>query len=141
MKDFAILGPVFTQVALTFGLQMLMGKARLEAFKAGKVQRGEHAGIKPTWPERAAVVSNAFQNQFEIPMLFFAACAFALLAGAADGTMVVLAWLFAISRLIHAGIFVTTNYIPHRFIVYLFGSFVVMAMWIRLAFLATYGIA
>ncbi len=141
MKDIAILGPVLVQVALTFVLLLTMGKARFDAVKAGTVMRDVHSGIKPTWPERAAVVSNAFHNQFEIPMLFFAVCAFALLAGAADHIMVVLAWLFAISRLVHAGIFVTYNHIPHRFLVYLFGSLVVMAMWIRLAFLSTYGVA
>lgn len=139
MKDFAILAPVFVQVALTFGLQLMMGKARFDAVKAGTVKRGEHPGVKPTWPERAAVISNAFHNQFEIPMLFFAACAFALLAGVTDGPMVALAWVFAISRLIHAGIFVTYNVIPHRFFAYLVGSLVVMAMWLRLGFLAMYG--
>ena len=139
MKDFAILGPVIVQVALTFALQLLMAKERFASFKAGTVKRGEHPGIKPVWPEQAAVVSNAFQNQFEIPMLFFAACAFALLAGVADGPMVALAWVFAISRLIHAGIFVTYNDIPHRFFAYLAGSLVVMAMWLRLGFLAMYG--
>ena len=97
MKDLSILYPVFVQVLLTFVLQMWMGRERLAAVRAGAVKRGEHAGAKPVWPERAGVVSNAFHNQLEMPMLFYAVVAFALIAGAADGIMLALAWAFAIS--------------------------------------------
>ncbi len=139
MKDLSILYPVFLQVLLTFLLQMWMGRERLAAFRAGTVKRGEHAGVKPTWPERAAVVSNAFHNQLEMPMLFYAVVAFALIAGAADGTMLALAWAFAISRLVHATIHTTYNKIEHRFLVYLLGSTIVWVMWARLAWLAAAG--
>lgn len=133
MKDLSLLYPVFVQVLLTFLLQMWMGRERLAAFRDKTVQRGEHAGVKPIWPERAGVVSNAFHNQLEMPMLFYAVVAFALIAGAADGFMLALAWAFAISRLVHAAIYTTYNKIEHRFLVYLFGSTVVWSMWALLA--------
>ena len=133
MKDLSILYPVFAQVLLTFLLQMWMGRERLAAVWAKTVRRGEHEGAKPVWPERAGVVSNAFHNQLEMPMLFYAVVAFALIAGAADGFMLALAWAFAISRLLHAAIYTTYNKIEHRFLVYLFGSMVVWSMWALLA--------
>ena len=133
MKDLSILYPVFVQVLLTFFLQMWMGRERLAAVWAKTVRRGEHEGAKPVWPERAGVVSNAFHNQLEMPMLFYAVVAFALIAGAADGFMLALAWAFAISRLLHAAIYTTYNKIEHRFLVYLFGSMVVWSMWALLA--------
>ncbi len=139
MKDLSILYPVFVQVLLTFVLQMWMGRERLAAVRAGAVKRGEHAGAKPVWPERAGVVSNAFHNQLEMPMLFYAVVAFALIAGAADGIMLALAWAFAISRLVHAGVFTTYNKIEHRFLVYLLGSTIVWVMWARLAWLVAAG--
>ena len=133
MKDLSIVYPVFVQVLLTFLLQMWMGRERLAAVRAKTVRRGEHEGAKPVWPERAAVVSNSFHNQLEMPMLFYAVVAFALIAGAADWTMLALAWAFAISRLVHAAIYTTYNKIEHRFLVYLFGSTVVWFMWGLLA--------
>ena len=133
MKDLSILDPVFVQVLLTFLLQMWMGRERQAAVRAKTVRRGEHEGAKPVWPERAGVVSNAFHNQLEMPMLFYAVVAFALIAGAADGFMLALAWAFAISRYVHAAIYTTYNKIEHRFLVYLFGSMVVWSMWALLA--------
>ena len=124
---------MFVQVLLTFLLQMWMGRERLAAVRARTVKRGEHAGIKPIWPERAAVISNAFHNQLEMPMLFYAVVAFTLIAGAADGTMVVLAWIFSISRLVHTAIHTTYNKVEHRFLVYLLGSTIVWVMWALLA--------
>lgn len=129
----SILYPVLVQVALTFALLIWMGRERLAAVRAGSVQRGEHGGSKPVWPERAAVVSNAFHNQFELPMLFYAAVAFAMLAKADDYLMIALAWAFALLRLVHAFIYTTYNNVPHRFTVYLIGSIVLLAMWFRLA--------
>ncbi|MGL4395659.1 MAG: MAPEG family protein [Hyphomicrobium sp.] len=128
-----ILFPVFVQVGLTYALQLLMGKERLAAFRAGTVKRGESPGARPVWPERAAVTSNAFHNQLEMPILFYAVVAFALITNAADGIMIVLAWLFVALRIAQAGIHVTYNHIPHRFLAYFAGSMVLLAMWVRLA--------
>ncbi|MCB1483299.1 MAG: MAPEG family protein [Hyphomicrobiaceae bacterium] len=130
--DVAILYPVFVQVALTFGLQIWMGLERFKSVRSQTVQRGAHAGLKPIWPERAGVVSNAFQNQLEIPMLFYAAVAFSMITSAVDALMVSLAWAFVITRLVHAFVHTTYNFVPHRFIVYLAGSLIVLAMWVRL---------
>lgn len=130
--DVAILYPVFVQVALTFGLQIWMGLERYKAVQSGTVNRGSHPGQKPVWPERAGVVSNAFHNQLEIPVLFYAVVAFSMLASAVDVLMLALAWAFVLSRLVHAFIHTTYNHVPHRFLVYLAGSILVMVMWVRL---------
>lgn len=134
-----ILYPVLVQVGLTYFLQLWMGRERLKAVRAGTVQRGANAGIRPTWPARAGVISNAFHNQLEMPMLFYAASAFALLANAADPTMIALAWGFAILRLVHAIIHTTYNNVAHRFTVYIISSMVLLAMWVRLGLHVAYG--
>jgi hypothetical protein len=127
-----ILYPVFVQVALTFALFFWMGVERMKAYRAGTVKRGADAGQKPVWPERAGVISNAFHNQLELPMLFHAAVAFAMLAGGVDSLMIVLAWAFALMRLVHAGIYTTYNNVPHRFMAYALGAAFVLAMWVKL---------
>lgn len=130
--DVSILYPVLMQVSLTFFLQFWMGYERLKAVRAGTVQRGANSGQKAVWPERAGVVSNAFNNQLEVPMLFYAVVAFAMITSCVDQAMIMLAWAFVGFRLLHAFIYTTYNYVPHRFLAYLFGSIVVAFMWVRL---------
>ena len=132
MKDVSILKPVLAQVLLTFVILFWMAKERLGAMRAGKVTGGT-GGARPVWPERAAVVSNAFHNQFEMPVLFYAAAAFALAAGMADTKMIGLAWAYVALRWVHTAIHTTYNYIPHRFLAYLASNFVLIAMWVNLA--------
>lgn len=131
MKDTAILYPVLVQVALTFFLQLWTAKARAEAFSRGEIKVVE-PGITSTWSGRAAQISNAFHNQLEIPMLFYAVVAFALVTNGVDYIMVLLAWAFALSRIVHAFIHTTYNKVRHRFAVYLFGCVVVLLMWVKL---------
>lgn len=127
-----ILYPVFVQVTLTFVLFFMMGFERFKAVKAGTVTRGANAGQKPVWPERAGVVSNAFHNQLELPMLFYAAVAFTMLAGGVDHVTIALAWAFAAARLIHGAIHVTYNHVPHRFLAYGAGGVFLLALWVNL---------
>jgi hypothetical protein len=132
MKDLSILKPVFAQVALTFVLMFWMAKERLDAWRAGTVVRGE-PGTRPTWVGRAGYVSNAFHNQLEVPMLFYALVAFALIADAIDSRMIVMAWVYVALRYLQAIIHTTYNYIPHRFFAFLAGCMVLVAMWVMFA--------
>ena len=127
-----ILYPVFVQVALTFVLFFWMGRERLKAVKAGGVRRGADAGQKPVWPERAGVISNAFHNQLELPMLFYAGVAFTMLAGGVDYVAIALAWGFAAARLVHAAIHTTYNQVPHRFLAYVVSAAFLLLLWVKL---------
>lgn len=133
MKDLSILYPVFSQVLLTLLLQGWMGYERVKSVRAKTVKFGAHAGERPMWPERTAVISNAFHNQLEMPVLFYVVTGFALIAGAADGVMLALAWAYAVSRLVHAAIHTTYNAVTHRFFAYAAGTAILLAMWARLA--------
>ena len=78
-------------------------------------------------------VANAFQNQFETPVLFYALVALAVLTRKADLLFVVLSWLFVLSRLVHAYVYATTNTLLVRFRIFLAGTLVLLAMWIVFA--------
>lgn len=132
MKELTLLQPVLVQVALTFVLLFWMAKVRLEAIRAGTVQRGE-PGTRPVWPGRAGTISNAFHNQLEMPVLFYAAVAFSMIAGVTGWEMTALAWAFSGFRIVHALIFTTYNYIPHRFMAYLASNIALIGMWVCLA--------
>ena len=128
------LAPVFMLVLLSFILLFAMGQVRLGALKARRVRMSDIALGQKAWPDRATQLSNAFSNQFEIPMLFYALVALALPLRQMDLVMVLLAWVFVVTRYLHAGIFATSNNLNQRFSMFLAGALVLLAMWIYFFF-------
>ena len=132
MKETCILYPVFVQAALTFGMLMWMAKERFAARARGEVKPVE-PGVRATFTGRAGQVSNSYNNQLEIPTLFYAVAAFALITHSVDGVMIGLAWAYAVLRLVHAWIHTTYNKIPDRFKAFLASNVVLITMWVWLA--------
>jgi hypothetical protein len=128
-----ILLPVFVEVALIFALGVLMGARRLSAVRGGAVRRAEVSMGERAWPASAQWAANAFSNQFELPLLFFALVPLAIYTRKADLLFVVLSWVFVLSRIVHAGAYVTTNRVPVRFGAYIVGAVALMLLWIVFA--------
>ncbi len=130
-----ILYPVFLQVLLTFAVLISMGPARSQSLRQSRTPLTDRdlALGQNQWSEAATKRANNFRNQFELPVLFYAVVAFALLTKQVDALMVGLAWAFAIARVVHAAIHVGFNDVWWRAIVYLGGAIVLLAMWIVLA--------
>ncbi|WP_407526572.1 MAPEG family protein [Methylobacterium oryzisoli] len=129
----AVLAPVFVQVLLTFWLLIWTGRARFAAARSGAVAVGDIALGERSWPAPVQQVSNAFANQFELPVLFYALTALALVTRKADLAFVVMAWIFVLTRIGHAAVYATTNTVIRRFQVFLAGALVLMAMWLVFA--------
>jgi hypothetical protein len=125
-----VLAPVFAQVALTFGLMLWMGRLRVSAIRSGAIRPGDIALGQPNWPQQATQVGNSYRSQFELPVLFYLVSLLSLFTARASATLVVLAWLFVATRLLHALIHVTTNNVPRRYFAFLAGALVLMLMWI-----------
>jgi hypothetical protein len=128
----AILLPVFVQVALIFGLLFWMAILR-----QGAVRRGEltfqDAALGSPWTGRTAQVSNSFNNQFQLPALFFAVVILALITHKADLVFVVLEWLFVAFRILHAAVHTGPNIVRVRGPFWGLSSFALLAMWIWFA--------
>jgi hypothetical protein len=134
MNQVAILYPVFVQVFLTLAVLLLLAVARARAIRAMDRQRGnpDLALGRAHWPEDATKRAANFRNQFEVPVLFYAVVAFALLTRAADFPMVVLAWAFVLTRLVHAAIHIGPNKVRWRTPAFALGFLAVTIMWVRL---------
>jgi hypothetical protein len=134
VNQIGILYPVFVQVLLTVVVYTLLLTARARALGAtGRTRgKGDVAMGRYPWPEDAEKRAHNQRNQFELPVLFYAVTAFALILGAADTIMVVLAWVFVASRLVHAAIHIGPNKVRWRGPVFIFGFLVVTAMWAKL---------
>ena len=129
----AILLPVFAQVLLVALVAGLMARRRYAAVKAKEVRRGEVLLGERNWPPKAQAAANAFSNQFELPVLFFALVPLAIITRKADLLFVVMSWIFVASRYVHAGVYVTSNALPFRFGSFVLGAAVLLVMWIVFA--------
>ncbi|MBX9592368.1 MAG: MAPEG family protein [Hyphomonadaceae bacterium] len=134
MNQIAILYPVFAQAFLTLVIGGLMAVARARALAGMDRQRGspDLALGRVVWPEDAAKRAANYANQFELPVLFYAVAAFALITGGADFVMLVLAWAFVATRIVHAAIHVGPNKVRWRSPAFGVGFLIVLAMWVKL---------
>lgn len=128
-----ILAPLFVQVALTFALLLWTGFARRGALVRGETKIGDIALGDPNWPPRVRQIGNCFNNQFQVPVLFYVLTILAIITRHADYLFVVMAWIFVITRLAHAYIHTGSNYIKFRFNAYLIGTIVLLIMWVIFA--------
>lgn len=129
----ATLLPVFVQVALTFAVLFRLGAVRLKAIRAGGLVREEVVLGDTGWPPIVRQASNCFRNQFELPVLFYVLAVLALVTRQASDLFLVLAWLFVLSRIVHAYVYVTSNHIGWRFGAFAVGALVLLAMWVLFA--------
>ena len=128
-----VLLPVFVQVGLTFALLFAMATARTRAIQAGETKLKDIALRQPNWPEHPTQIANCFSNQFELPVLFYVLIALALPLRHADLAIVLLSWLFVLTRFVHVGIFVTSNDVRQRSLAWFAGAIVLLVMWIWFA--------
>jgi hypothetical protein len=125
----AILLPLFAQVALTFVMLGLTAYARTASVMRRETRIKDIALRQPNWPEQVTKFGNSFENQFQLPVLFYVVVILALIRGEADRVLVILSWVFVATRLCHAAIHVTSNHVGQRFYAFAAGFFVLVAMW------------
>ena len=126
----AILAPMFAQVGLTFVLLFWMSVLRLRALRLGGVRPQQVALREAAWPPRVLQVGNAFHNQLELPLLFYAAVLLGLQTQTLDVALLVLSWMFVLSRLVHTYIHVNSNRLDRRTAVFLVGAIALLLMWV-----------
>lgn len=131
MTQTAIFWPMIAHVVLVVALYALLAMRRGAAVKAGRAKVSQFRE-NLNEPQDSLFVKNCLSNQYELPVLFHAAC-LALHVTGGDGVWAVaVAWLFALSRYAHAAIHVTTNRIRHRQPAFIVGFVALIALWAML---------
>ncbi|MGP9812172.1 MAPEG family protein [Rhodopseudomonas sp. NSM] len=128
-----VLLPVFVLIGLTFALLLGTFWERRRALVSRETKIRDIALGQPNWPERATKVGNCFRNQFELPLLFYALIAIGLPLRRIDLVLVLLSWVFVVTRFAHAGIFVSSNDLGQRSTAWFAGALVLLAMWVYFA--------
>jgi len=129
---FWLIAAILAQGALALGLLWYLGTIRIPMVMRGEVRIDDIALERKAWPKREWQASNAFDNQFQLPVLFYVAAGLALYFGPTL-VEIALAWLFVLSRYAHALVHITDNHVTRRFAAYFAGLVLLCLFWLDLA--------
>ena len=132
-----LLLPLLAQVALTFIVMLIMYRKRVAEMKLKRIhpQRIRTRSKSKALLTDSESAADNFSNLFELPILFYTAILLTLILMVQDSILVILAWAFVISRYLHSFVHVSYNQVMHRFSVFVFSSFVLLAYWVRLGWI------
>jgi hypothetical protein len=128
-----ILLPVLVQVVLTLGIYVILIREKIRAIKAGECNQARRALYEDAWPEYVLKINNNLRNQFELPVLFYVVAGVLWALDAVHVLALAAAWLFAVSRIVHAWIHVGSNYVPNRRRAFTVGWWIVAVMALLVA--------
>lgn len=132
MNQTAIFWPMIAHAALVFAIYVLLGLRRRQAVMTGNAKVSQFRENRDE-PAESLFVRNALENQFELPLLFYAVCLALQASGAVGALTLGLAWGFAVSRYVHTFIHVTSNRIRYRQPAFTVGFLALIALWVLLA--------
>jgi hypothetical protein len=121
MKAELIFLPVVLQVLTTLYAYVLLSLAKSRAMKSGGVNEARRGLHDDAWPDSVIQINNNIRNQFELPVLFYVLVIVLRTLGSVGLFVQIIAWLFALSRVVHLYIHTGSNYVPLRRRVFMFG--------------------
>lgn len=134
-----LLLPVFIQVLLTSIVMVLMAHRRIAAARNKEITLAAFRTMNLSGAnERVVATSRNFDNQFQIPVLYFLSVLLVLHFGLADIGFVILGCLFVVFRCLHTVVHIGRNNVRHRFSFFLAGVVVVWLIWLRLLWLVIF---
>jgi hypothetical protein len=126
----SVLLPLFVQVLLTFTLLCILAVRRQRMFRNREMHPQDLAVRGAREPLPVAQAAGSYQNQFEIPVLFYVLVILALYTRKADLVFVILSWIFVFARIVQAFIHVGPNIVPRRGLAFGISMLVLFIMWI-----------
>jgi hypothetical protein len=129
-----LLLPIFIHVALTTWVGVRTITARIASVKAGKSRIRDISLNTKAWPDEVLKLGNNFDNQFEVPLMWYACCGLLVATGLADIVSVVLSWAFVLARIVHALIHTGSNDVPKRMKAFLAGFTFMALLWLWFGF-------
>ncbi len=132
MGPTAIFWPMMAQVFLTYAIYIVVSSRRMASVKEGKAKADDFR-IPVTDPAASATAARNLSNQFELPVLFFAACLSLFVTGGAGPVAVLVAWGFVLARVAHSLIHVTSNRLRYRRPAFVVGFVLNLLLWGLLA--------
>ncbi len=127
-----LLIPLLIQVANVFFVWVVLYITRLREMKAKNIQPQDLADSdhKKQLLKNIAGPADNFNNQFEMPVLFYLAIVVALTLMIQSPLLNSFAMAFALLRVVHSFVHITYNQVMHRFAAYALSSLALWGMWL-----------
>ena len=103
---------MLAHVGWVFVLYAWLTVARQRAVKAGEVQYGDFA--RHDEPHHVARITYNLANQFELPVIFYAAAVLLIATNNVTTIDIIAAWIFVAGRVIHSLVQCLTDNVPLR---------------------------
>ena len=128
-----VIYPMFAMVVLTAIVGGMTAYIRISSAYSGKVNP-KYFRLMANYdiPESVAKFGRNFNNLFEVPTLFYAACLAYIALNLTSSLFLLLAWLFVALRVVHSLIHLTYNNPLHRFLPFFLSLLCVLSMWVQL---------
>ena len=108
----SLLWPLLAQIGWTFLLYVWLTVARQRAVKAGEVTFDDFA--RHDEPHHVARIAYNLSNQFELPVIFYAAVVLLIATNNVTTIDIIAAWVFVAGRVIHTLVQCLTDNVPLR---------------------------
>lgn len=110
-------------------------KCRIASVKSGAVNAQYFKFMEgQEVPEIITKTTRCFNNQFEVPLLFYVGCLLYISLGVESTIGVLFAWVFVLMRYAHAYIHLTYNHLIHRMASFWLAFFSTMGLWLNLLY-------
>ena len=127
---------MFCMVIVTTIVGLTAFVARVKSVKSGQVKAKTFTLMRDEpLPDIVQKTTRNFNNQFEVPVLFYIACTLHVALDISNPISLVFAWAFVILRAIHAYIHITYNHLLHRIVAFWLAFFSVVGLWGNLVLL------
>lgn len=142
-SQFDLVFPMLALVVLTFVVSVMLFRARLRSVREGHTPMSYFRVFQGSpEPEFLAKPTRHYVNLFETPVLFYAGCLAAMIAGVTGPVVVGLAWGYVAARALHAWVHLGGNRVRHRLRTFVAGWLFLLALWVYVAVsVASHGVA
>ena len=128
--EYSILLPPTALVVLTGFVWLRLGSDRLGEMRSRRIHPQQVATSKQMSETMQNVQSaDHFRNLFEVPVMFYALCAFLAITRLTTLLLLACAWGYVVLRAAHTYVHLTSNKVVRRFQAFVASTIVLYVMW------------
>jgi hypothetical protein len=128
--EYSILLPPTALVLLTGFVWLRLGSDRLGEMRSRRIHPQQVATSKQMGETMQNVQSaDHFRNLFEVPVLFYALCAFVAITRLTTLLLLACAWGYVMLRAAHTYVHLTSNKVVRRFQVFVASTILLYVLW------------
>ena len=128
MKSYLILYPAFLTILLTYFLYIKNRLDAKKAYESGEIEGKYFKTYDGKAPYYLETSRQTLKNQFELPVVFYFLIVLLYINETITIYELILSWTFSISRYLHCYIRLTSNYVPYRAKIFIFGFFTLIIL-------------